>query len=528
MMKPVLPLLLTLVGCSGTDHAADVDAGADAGVDPCATTVTARPGTVITTHGPVTGSPPVDGVWSWKGIPYAAPPTADLRWRAPAPPACWTEERATTAFGAMCPQLDSNGVVVGEEDCLTLNVWAPDGATDAPTMVFIHGGGNTLGSTSDPLYDGAALAKKTGAVVVTLEYRLGALGYFANPALDAESEHHVSGNYGILDQIEALKWVKTNIAGFGGSSAHVLLFGESAGGQNTLIHVASPLSAGLFSAAVAESGGSYRDTLADNETAHQQVVTAAACTTASDVASCMRAAPATVLAAIPTAASPIASGLHYTPSIDGYVIPDYVPTVIAQGQHNKVPLVVGTNADETSRMVPQVTTDTAYRAAVISMYGTAGGNALLALYPSTSYASPQKALIRVTTDVMWTCPMRTLARAASEHQTPPVFRYRFQWSAPGVGGALIGATHGIELPFVFGNFAGFTTFTPSASDLALSTAIEGYWSRFAGSGDPNGGSALMWSPYTSATDPYLALDTTISMDAGLATSQCDAIDALSR
>src|SRR5262249_30846164 len=180
-------------------------------------------------------------VYAWKGIPYAAPPTDDLRWRPPTAPACWTDEKMTIAFGPMCPQLDGIGQVVGDEDCLTLNVWAPPAATAAPVLVFIHGGGNLTGTVSDPLYDGAQLAAQTGALVVTLEYRLGALGFFANPSLDVESAANVSGNYGILDQIAALAWVQANIAGFGGAPDRVLLFGESAGAQDTLVHVASPL-----------------------------------------------------------------------------------------------------------------------------------------------------------------------------------------------------------------------------------------------------------------------------------------------
>ena len=496
--------------------------------DPCATTVTAKPGTVITTEGAVTGDS-TSGVWSWKGIPYAAPPTGDLRWKPPVPANCWTDERMTTAFGAQCPQLTDTGDVVGDENCLTLNVWAPDGATNAPTLVFIHGGGNNLGSTSDPLYDGAALAKQTGAIVVTLEYRLGALGFFAHPALDAESAHHVSGNYGILDQVAALTWVKDNIAGFGGVPSQVLLFGESAGAQDTIIHVVSPLSKGLFSAAVSESGGSYKNTLAQNETAMLPVVSGASCSDASDVLACMRAAPAATLAGIAAAVGPLASGMRYTPSIDGYVIPDQIKTLIEQGKHNQVPLILGSNADETSRMVAHVTTDAQYQAAVVAQYGVAASNVLLPLYPSASFASPQKALIRLTTDATWTCPMRQLARVVSEHQTAPVYRYYFERTAPGAAGAAFGATHGIELPFVFRTFSTFGGgFTPAAADLAISDTMDTYWSTLAAAGDPNAAGLPTWPRYATATDPYLQLDATITAGAGLQTAQCDAIAAVAQ
>jgi para-nitrobenzyl esterase len=508
--------ICAVLGC-GDDSTGDTGAG-------CPTSVAARPGTVLTTTGPVTGAL-AGTVYAWKGIPYAAPPVDDLRWQPPAPAPCWSEERAAAAFGAKCPQLDADGRVVGDEDCLTLNVWAPAAGSSAPVLVFVHGGGNVQGSASDPVYDGAALAAGTGAVVVTFDYRLGALGFFASPALDAEQPQRVSGNYGILDQLAVLAWVQANIAGFGGAADRVLLFGESAGAQDTLIHVASPLSAGLFAAAAVESGGSYRTTLADHEIAMQAVVDAVGCTSAASIATCMRAVPAATLAAIPSAVGPLASGMRYVPSIDGYVLTDTVPHVLAAGGHNHVPLIIGTNADETSRMVPQVTTAEQYEAVVQAMFGAAAAT-LLALYPASAYPTPQKALIRLTTDVVWTCPIRRLARLASAHQSEPVFRYHFSWTPPGVAGAIVGATHGMELPFVFRTFSAVSaSFSPSTEDLALSDAIEGYWSRLAATGDPDGANALAWPRYDSATDPYLELDTPISTGAGLATTSCDAIDA---
>jgi para-nitrobenzyl esterase len=513
-----------LAACSGSSAATSPDATPDSpapDADPCATSVTARPGTVLTTRGPVTGT--LEGaVYAWKGIPYAAPPTGDLRWQPPAQPACWTDERMTTAFGAQCPQLDTSGNVVGDEDCLTLNVWAPATASSAQVMVFIHGGGNVQGSASDALYDGAQLAQQTGAVVVTLDYRLGALGFFANAALDAESSRGISGNYGILDQIAALQWVHDNIAGFGGAPAHVMLFGESAGGQDTLVHVASPLSVGLFSSALVESGGAYKNTLAQYEPIVQPVVDAVGCTGSATLAACLRAVPAATLAAIPSALGPLSSGMRYEPVVDGYLLTDLVPAVIAQGAPNQVPLVLGTNADETSKMVPRVTTDADYQAAVSTLYGAAAPQ-LLQIYPSANYASPQKALVRMTTDVTWTCPMRRLARSASAAQTAPVYRYHFSWKAPGNAGQLIGATHGIELPFVFGTFATINGYTPSASDLAFASAVDGYWSSFGATGIPAGTPA--WPRYDAASDPYLELDSTITTGAGLATSQCDQMDA---
>jgi len=524
MLKRLI-LIAGVVGCGGSGSMPPPESDAPPPSDSsqtCVTTVVARPGTVITTTGPVTGtSDDGDGVFAWKGIPYAAPPVGELRWRPPQPAPCWSDELVTTAFGPQCPQIDdATGAVVGDESCLTVNVWARDGASGAPVLVFVHGGGNTNGSAFEKgFYDGHAIAAATGAVVVTMQYRLGALGFYASAELDAERAEGVSGNYGILDQIAALAWVRDNVAGFGGAPEKVLLFGESAGGQDTLVHVASPLSKGLFQAAIVESGGSYRTTLAQHEQAMIGLSDAVGCAPAT--AACMRAVPAATLAGVPSAVGPLSTGMQYTPNIDGYVLAESVPDTIAHGGHAAVPLILGTNADETSRMVPKVTTDEDYQAAVRAQYGAAA-NALLGLYPSASFASPQQALVRMTTDITWTCPARRLVRSASEHQTAPVYRYHFEWTAPGPGGASVGATHGIEIPFVFGTFSALGGFTPSADDRALSAAMQGYWTQLAAGGSLD----ATWPRYDSGTDPYLRLDRTIVVDAGLATSQCDALDAL--
>lgn len=491
------------------------------------TTVAARPGTVITTSGPVTGAN-VSATWSWKGVRYAEPPVGELRWKPPVAAHCVAEEVTARAFGAVCPQL-SDGSVIGQEDCLTLNIWAPETASGAPVLVFIHGGGNVQGSAADPLYDGQELASRTGSVVVTVAYRLGALGYFANPGLDAESEHDVSGNYGILDQVEALRWVRNNIAGFGGSPTNVLVFGESGGAQDTLVHLVSPLSAGLFDAAIVESGGLYKDTIADVEADDLAVVRHAGCADASDVISCMRALPFATLVTVPTAVGPLdTEDLHFGPMIDGYVMTESPFTTLERGAHNHVPFVIGTNADETSAMVPTVTTAEAYETTVRALYGLAAGNALLTLYPAEDYSSPRKALIALTTDVIWTCPARRIAGLVADTQDEPVFRYHFTWKVPGASGLVYGSTHGLELPFVFRTFgaAADAGYVPAPADLLLSEAMQRYWQRLPARGDVNGDSDVIWPAYDSGSDPYLELGTTISAKAGLATENCDAIEAL--
>lgn len=510
---------------AGLDAGADSDAGADTGQDGgsdagCGSELTPREGTVLTTAGAVTGVAQGD-VWAWLGIPFAEPPTGGLRWRPPVPRACWTGERAATSFGAVCPQLEPDGGYLGDEDCLSLNVWAKKGESKAPVLFFIHGGGNTQGSPSDPLYDGRALASRQGAVVVTASYRLGALGFFTHSGLDAESDAGVSGNYGVLDQQAALGWVRDNIARFGGDPSRVLVFGESAGGQDTLLHLVSPRSKGLFSAALVESGGVYDGTLAQSEQEMQQVVAAVGCQGLPGVLGCLRSRPAEVLARVPAAIGPFARGLAYRPVIDGVVIPENPRAAFEGGRHHQVPLVIGTNAEETSRMVPLVQTPAEYASAVRAQYGDTLGNQLLTQYPASRFATPRQALIALTTDALWTCPARRLARAIAAHQQEPVYRYFFTWRASAAGAA----THGLELPFVFRTFSAWR-YTPDATATALSDAIQGYWSRLAVSGDPNGAGAFTWPRYDPQRDNTLELGAALAVLPGVRTADCDFLDAL--
>ena len=252
--------------------------------------------TVVTDRGAVRGTAAA-GVTDWLDIPFAAPPVGPLRWAAPELPACWRGVRSTQAFGPPCPQLD-NGTVIGSEDCLSLNVWKPANAkATAPraVMVFVHGGGNQQGSASNvvsgvTLYDGANLARTGDVVVVTVQYRVGALGYLASPSLASGTQP--AGNYGLLDQVAALQWVQGNIGAFGGDPKRVLLFGESAGAVDTCMLVASPLARGLFSRALMESGACGASDTATSERVASDFAQAAGCTGA-DVAACLRALPRT-------------------------------------------------------------------------------------------------------------------------------------------------------------------------------------------------------------------------------------------
>jgi para-nitrobenzyl esterase len=480
-----------------------------------------------------------DAVLAFRGIPFAAPPVGELRWRPPQPPAPWSGGRAAAAFGPPCPQIAGDGTFMGDEDCLYLNVWTPANApalSRLPVLFFIHGGGNVQGSASEQVgegshvYDGAALATDEQVVVVTTNYRLGALGFLTLPALAAESPQGSSGNYGILDQEAALAWVQANIAAFGGDPAQVMVFGESAGAVDTCMVLVSPLAAGLFSSALMESGGCAAKTAADAQSFGAQVVAAAGCAGASDVATCMRALDATaVTLALPQPPDIAGKQGGYQPNIDAWVLPESPLDALADGQHNHVPLVVGANSDETSKAVGFMT-ESQYEQAVLALAGGSQllADTILAEYPSSEYGgSPRSAYVALTSDAKFICTARSVARAAASGQSEPVFRYYFThpYSNGGLALELLGAFHGIELPYVFGDLD-LSGYTPTSGEQDLGAAIQGAWARLAAAGDPNGAGALSWPAYVPATDPYLDLDVPITTGEGVRTQQCDFWDAL--
>jgi para-nitrobenzyl esterase len=452
-------------------------------------------------------------VRAFLGIPFAAPPVGALRWQPPQPAAPWSGVRDAAKFGPD-PMQAPGAVLRGpriDEDCLTLNVWTPAKPGEKlPVMVWLFGGGFTAGSGSTPRTDGAALAAK-GVVVVTVNYRVGVLGFLAHPELTAESPHRASGNYGLLDQIAALAWVRDNVAGFGGDPGKVTLFGVSAGGACVSLLLASPLAEGLVHQAILESAGSYRPlgVLADAEALGESVM-------GKDLAA-LRRLPAAELVARTGKFNPPARGLTVPrllrPIIDGYaVVHDEVPAYL-HGRYQQVPTIVGSNADEGGFFIDAMPIKTAadYSAYMTRNFG-ASTDAALAVYPAPDDAAVPGALAGVFGDTQFTYGARSIARAMARRQ-PKVFRYLFSHHP---GGRADPPMHSEEVQYVFGTyrFDNPDGLEFTVQDNVVAEAMMGAWARFAQTGDPNGPGLAPWPAYDSAADVTLEFGNPIRTRSG--------------
>jgi para-nitrobenzyl esterase len=526
--------LLALAACGNDPSPATPDGGlSDAGQSDAGGTGgdAATTAQVMTDHGPIIGHAS-GAITAFLGIPYAAPPVGALRWAATADHAAWTAPLDAAALGPACSQtaggLGQSGPY--SEDCLTLNVWTPSPTAHAPVMVFIHGGVFIHGSSNQPGYDGAALAA-AGSVVVTLNYRLGVLGFLAHPALTAEDAHHSSGNAGLLDQQAALRWVHANIAALGGDPANVTIFGESAGSMSVCAHIVSPLAAGLFHRALGESGtcllfATPLHTTAGGrpsaEAAGLGVAQALGCDTASDVLACMRARSTDEVLAASPGVEDIA-GLPSQPNIDGYVLPEPPAQAFAAGRINRIDSYLGgTNLDEATLFsaMKTLTTEADYEAAITALVPTHASDAI-ALYDPANYPSFKDAYNAALTDLVFVCPTRVQARRLIDVGTT-AYAYELTWLTALGTAAHLGVYHGSELPFVFGNLT--VRSGMSAADRAFSNQVIGAWTRFAATGDPNGGSAPAWPPYAATTAPYLDLGDPLQAKTGLHHATCDVVE----
>ena len=452
----------------------------------------------------------------FRGVPFAAAPVGDLRWKAPQLPAPWKGTREAKEFSAACwqtPYPEAARIYRSElpalsEDCLYLNIWTPAKTSEEhlPVMVWIHGGAFTRGSGSTNAYDGEILALK-GAVVVTINYRLGMFGFFAHPDLTAESEHHASGNYAFLDQIAALEWVKKNIAAFGGDPKRVTIFGESAGSWAVNVLMASPLAKGLFQRAIGQSGGSFAPmkSLAEAEKSGASLATSMGITR--DVAKTLRGKTAEELLKASDEQSVRAI-------VDGYVLPQDVYTIFAQGKQNDVPLLVGNNADEGTALVPQGASIKTgqFVAGAHARFGSLADE-FLKIYPAGSDEEAVKSFYAAFRDQQFGWEMRTWARMDTKTGHHAAYLYYFSRVPPGLQSKRLGAFHAAELAYVFGNFV--WPFPWEDADKKLSDAMTSYWVNFAASGDPNGTGLTKWPAYNAADDQLLELGDQIVVRSGV-------------
>lgn len=458
-------------------------------------------GQVRTDSGVVEGSTNADGkVQIFKGIPFAAPPVGDLRWKAPQPVAPWTGVRKATEFGARCMQGRIFDDMVfrdsgPSEDCLYLNVWTPSASPDAhlPVMVWIYGGGFQAGATSEGRQDGEMLAKK-GVVVVSMNYRLGIFGFFAHPALARESGHNSAGNYGLLDQVAALEWVQKNIAAFGGDPHNVTIFGESAGSFSVCALMASPLSRDLFQRAIGESGsllGKSPEVKSLVESEEDGAKFAASIDANS--LEVLRAKPAADLL---DAAMKVRDTYHFRANIDGYFFPKAPHEIYAAGQQAHVPLLAGWNRDEGNFHDYFEKADPTIRNYVDIAHKDFGEKAdeFLKLYPGATDDEAIRSASDLAGDQFiafgtwkWIEMQRRTAHAT-------VYRYEFDDPPPQPAGKPSeGAYHSAEIEFVFEALPS-KKLPWRPQDKKLSQLISTYWTNFAKTGDPNGPGLPKWLP----------------------------------
>ncbi len=454
-----------------------------------------------TEAGTVSGSR-ADGISVFKGIPFAAPPVGPLRWQAPEPAQPWQGVRDATSFAPACPQVGmadpSMRPAKTSEDCLYVNVWTPANAASAhlPVMVWIYGGGFTQGATSLPIYSGRRLAQK-GVVVVSIAYRVGPFGFLAHPELTAESPHHSSGDYGLLDQIAGLEWVKRNIAAFGGDPDRVTIFGESAGGISVSMLCASPLAKGLFEGAISESGGSFgpprtRDEGGTNvpplDIAEQKGAQFLETLHVGSIAAARKLSTAAIIAN----AGPALGGRRFWPVFDGYVLPGEQYSLYAGGRYSDVPVLIGTNTDE-GALFPQAANAKAYIEDVREAYGPFADK-ILNSYPANDNAQALRSGRDLFRDAAFVWPTWSWARLQSRTGKSPVYVYYFGLRPPYPDEpryADWGASHGAEVAYVFGNLEpGRMAWRPI--DHAVSERLMTYWTNFAKTGNPNGDGPMQW------------------------------------
>ena len=496
---------------------------------------------VDTQFGQIQGS--MNGnVYQFLGIPFAKPPVDSLRWKAPQNHEKWKGILNTTEFAPVCPQKefvqsDTTFTIEGNEDCLYLNIWSPEiNSGTLPVMVFIHGGGNQQGGASQTtggtqLYSGKNMAERGNAVIVTIQYRLGPLGFLVHPGLDTENVNGSSGNYAVLDQILALKWVQNNIEHFGGDPNKVMIFGESAGGVNVGNLLTTELATGLFQRACIQSAApsinSYHDSRNKGIAFVDRFTTTG---TEIEKITHMRSLPADSLIQFETA--PMKGGLvqqNWQPVVDNFVFKDFPTRIVQSGNFNKVPLIIGSNADEASLTAPQTVLPIMVTTLIKSMIPSEYQSAAFELYPpGSNSAEARESYVGILTDAQFTVNARRTAQCISKNQTEPLWRYFFTHKHTIPQLATYGSYHGMELFYVFNNWentllgSGFL-FKPE--DEAVQNKMLKYWVNFADSGNPNGDQLENWPQYSSSNDDFFEInDSSSGNKSGLRTAQSDLWD----
>lgn len=473
---------------------------------------------IQTSEGRVKGmSDPLLEVCAWKGIPYAAPPVDDLRWKAPQPPPKHEDVFSALEFGPACMQIETpssggKSPTGLSEDCLTLNIWSPKKSGRFPVMYWIHGGGLVVGASNYEMYDGAYLAAEQDVVVVTINYRLDIFGFFAHPDAASEDPNGSTGNYGIHDQIAGLKWVQNNIEEFGGDPNNVTIFGESAGGVSVCNLLASPPAKGLFHRAVIQSGGCDLTTEPEETYERARILASNAGCDGDDALDCLRKIP-------PEELMKTEGARFGTSHNDGYIIPDTPIELIKKGDFNRVPVMVGNTRDEINLFLAPT--------GVLAMPGFVIKYLMKSffkdeyevvkdMYPRSEYGRPAKRLLALASEAFCSRGFQA-AEVISAYE--PVYYYSFDWDNY-YRGKTMGAFHGLEIPFVFGNVLlerdtlkrVFKNKKIETRARPLADSMSSYWANFAKTGDPNGPGLVRWQAYDTDDRKQIHFDAEIKVE----------------